>query len=184
MKKILFVALALSLAIGQVCFADVQINEGQEKDDAAIKFFVARNGREGTLISKDRVVIWDATSQDGVSVTTTTTSGDKLVAGITLDQIPSSTSDNTATEDLSSAVWGRVQTWGLHQNVLTQAGTTVAAAGEAVITSSLAGAVTDTRNNGSLGIAISADGTMVGIALESESAPTANGTIDIMVKAD
>ena len=173
MKKILFIALALTLALGQVvCFADVQIDEGQQKGTAAVKFFVARNARQ-TLISADRVVVWDSTSKDGVTVTTTTTSADKLVAGITIDDFSGVSSDEAANSDTSFGNWGRVQTWGLHEDVTTASGGAYPA-GSAICSSTTAGAAASCTT--------STDGTMVGISLETGTG--AAGTVDMMVSVD
>lgn len=183
MKKILFIALALSLAFGQVCFADVQIDEGQKKGTSAVKFFIARNARVAP-ISADRLVIWDSTSKDGVSVTTTTTSGDRLVAGITMDAIPGVTSDVTATSDSSFNNWGRVQTWGLHNNVLwTVAGSETAAAGTALCAGGTAGSPGNCNRNETFPTASSSmDSTSVGVALESVT--SSSTSVDMMVKLD
>lgn len=111
--------------MGRVAFASLQIDEGQSKDTATGKtiFFVGRFGRTnalgtaGNMVSKDRVVIWDAVSDDGVTINTSTTSNDSLAAGVTMDDIPGSSRDNTATLDLSYPNWGRIQTWGKHAAV-------------------------------------------------------------------
>ncbi len=131
MKKISIFVLALTLALGTgIVFtdsakADVQLDKGQQLSTAARVFFVARNARGaagnrdfagGTVISADSVVIWDTTSNDGVTVTITTTSHDALVAGVTIDDIPGSSRDNTAANDEGYNNWGRVQTWGRHAN--------------------------------------------------------------------
>ena len=123
MKKFLFLALSLFLGLGQA-FADVDIKEGQLKSTSPIKFFVARYSRTGAIatvgghrISKDSVVIWDSTSKDGVSVITSTTSYDGLVAGVTMDEIPGTSRDNTAAEDDAYGNWGRVQCWGKRDDV-------------------------------------------------------------------
>lgn len=124
MKKILFFVMALALS-GGVSFADVQIDSGQSKATAPVKFFVARNARQATfpnVISKDSVVIWDSTSNDGVTVTTSTTSNDGLVVGITMDEIPGSSRDNTASTDEGYGNWGRVQCWGRYNEALWAAG--------------------------------------------------------------
>lgn len=124
MKKFILIALALLAFVGQA-FADVQIDEGQLKGAAApIKFFVGRYGRTGNIgtegafsISKDRVVVWDSTSADGMTVTTTTTSHDALVIGVTMEETFGSSRDNTAANDAGNNNWGRIQTWGLHTGV-------------------------------------------------------------------
>lgn len=171
MKKFLFIALALTLAFGQVCFADIQIDQGQAHGTAPVKFFVGRVSGH-YLISADRVVVWDSTSKDGVSVTVTTTSGDQLVAGITLDTIQGISSDSVTT-DVGRSNWGRIQTWGIQENV--QLATGLAdGVGAPLCASSTAGSVS--------ACAISADAVKVGVSLEAVSG--ASGTIDMMVKAD
>jgi len=181
MKKLFVFALILLLSCGQVVFADVQIDEGQKLGTAAVKFFVARNARPTAGISKDYVVVWDSTSKDGVTVTTTTTSGDKLVAGIALDDFRGVTSDAAATSNSSFNNWGRVQTWGLHNNAKYVTGAVVAAGG-ALCASATAGSLVDCDIVTSPvdGDKISADLTGVGVALEADS----SNTVDMMVKVD
>lgn len=129
MKKLLSFVLALLLIGGgfsTISYADVQIGEGQSLSTAGKIWFVGRSGRTGNVglaganeISKDSVVIWDTTSNDGVSVRVTTTSSDALVAGVTMDIIKGSSTDNTAAEDENAnpSNWGRVQVWGRHADV-------------------------------------------------------------------
>lgn len=173
MKKILFIALALSVALGGMCFADVQIDAGQAKNQAAVKFFIARNSRTA-LISADRVVVWDSASDDGISVTTTTTSGDGLVAGITIDAIPGSSSDS-ATTDMGYANWGRVQTWGRIDGVPTATGAANTVAGSRMCASTTAGAIS---------ACVSPDGSGVGNALDAVTGAAVTAGIDIMVETD
>ena len=125
MKKILFFVFALALALQGVVFAELQIDRGETRGQAGAvsKFFVARNGRVAA-ISADRVVIWDITSNDGVSVTTSTTSWDSLVAGVTIDAIPGITSDATAAANLSTGNYGRVRVYGRHASVSWDSGAT------------------------------------------------------------
>lgn len=124
MKKILSLFLALSLIGGGIVLADVQIDKGQTLSTAPKIWFVGRYARTGveerggaTHISADSVVVWDVTSNDGVTINKTTTSFDALVAGVTIDRIQGSSRDNTAANDESSNNWGRIQTWGRHANV-------------------------------------------------------------------
>jgi len=64
----------------------------------------------------DSIVIWDLTEDDGVTITTTTTSSDSAVAGITATQILTQDTDaNTAAEDVGKDNWGWLQTYGLAQ---------------------------------------------------------------------
>lgn len=127
MKKILSFVLALLLIGGGVSFADVQIDKGQTLSTASKIWFVGRYARTGPLgnagnagaweISADSVVIWDSNSNDGVSIRTTTTSYDALVAGVTIDRIPGSSRDYSAVSDENYTNWGRIQTWGRHASV-------------------------------------------------------------------
>lgn len=180
MKKFFVFVLALSLfGLGglTVTNADVQIDSGQVKSTAAIKFFVARYARTGAVgtnggfsISKDSVVVWDSTSADGVTVNTTTTIGDGLVAGITLDEILGSSRDNTAATDDGYSNWGRVQTWGFHADVRAET------AGGTTAGTILCSAVTA----GDIGACDAVSGDVVAVALE---AVTSN-LVDVMVYRD
>src|SRR3990167_858399 len=140
MKKILFIALALFLAFGQVGFAEIQLDEGQSKGQSGKTniWFLARNTGT-TAVSADRVVIWDTTSNDGISVKTTTTSYDGLVAGVTMDAIPAVSTDATAADSSGNGNWGRVQVYGRHANVSWDSGAVSGAAGSKVSAHSTAG---------------------------------------------
>lgn len=173
MKKFIFSLFALLISFVSVSFADVQIDEGQSKSTAAKKFFVARNSMASTAISKDQVVVWDAISKDGVSVRTTTTSADGLVAGIALDNIPAASDDNTAAVDESNPNWGRIQTWGLYDNALIAGGNSFAS-GARLCASGTAGRLSACTT--------STDGTQVGVALETGTG--ASGTVDLFVRID
>lgn len=140
MKKILFFVFALALIAPGVSFSELQIDEGQTQGQAGAvsKYFIARNGRVAG-ISADRVVIWDTTSNDGVSVTTSTTSWDALVAGVTMTSIPGITSDATAANNPGNLNWGRVRVYGRHANVSWDGGATGCVTGQRVAQSNVAG---------------------------------------------
>ena len=123
MKKLIVVFFALSVLFltgGLVnnAFAELQVDRGQEKSAAKRVFFVARYARtnalatSGNVISTDRVVVWDSVSDDGVTVDMSTTSHDALVVGVTLDEIPGSSRDNSTTLDLNYSNWGRILVYG------------------------------------------------------------------------
>lgn len=130
MKKILSIFTAFTLLFGvwlfpEVSLADVQIDRGQQLSTAPVKFQVVRFGRRrsplgavdpqgnnGNVISSGSVVVWDGVSNDGVSINITGTSHDGMVAGIMMDTITGSSSDNTAAQDESQSNWGRMQCWG------------------------------------------------------------------------
>jgi len=144
MRKLLSFLLIGVLAFSVNVYAEQQIDEGQQRGqtNAVSKFFVARNAREGTLISADRVVIWDTTSNDGVTVTTSTTSFDPLVAGVTIDAIVGITSDNTAADSSGTSNWGRVRVYGRHAAVSWDSGDTICTVGGLVAHHNLAGEAT------------------------------------------
>lgn len=67
-------------------------------------------------LTADSIVIWDCTSDDGVTVTTTTTSYDSAVAGVVLNDILTpdlNTDGNSAQNSYSKRNWGWLQTYGL-----------------------------------------------------------------------
>lgn len=193
MKKIMFFILSALTLMGGVSFADVQIDEGQSKSVAPIKFMVARYARTGAVatagaheISKDSVVVWDSTSRDGVTVTTSTTSNDGLVAGVAMDLIPGSSRDNTALNDEAKNNWGRIQVWGLRQDVRwanhSLQGGVQPSAGARVGTSGTAqslGIYHEVANAGNNGEHVNTSKDSLGVLLEQ---PTAGDTIvDIFI---
>lgn len=73
-----------------------------------------KNGSGGALANGD-VVIWDATADDGITVTTTATAGSNAVAGVIVDSI-------------ADGEYGRMQIYGYHSAVKVDGGTTDVAA--------------------------------------------------------
>ena len=183
MKKILFFVFTLALVQG-VVFADLQIDRGETRGQAGAvsKFFVARNGRVAG-ISADRVVVWDTTSNDGVSVTTSTTSWDSLVAGVTIDAIPGITSDATAAANLSTGNYGRVRVYGRHANVSWDSGATAlpqgCTAGDLVGHHSVAGTASVFRKISQDSATGRNSTDSFGVALEACAAD--NKTLDIFI---
>ena len=65
------------------------------------------------IVSPDSIVIWDLTSDDGVTVTLTTVSGDSAVAGILVNGcLTPETVGKTAAEDIGKRHWNWMQTYG------------------------------------------------------------------------
>lgn len=94
----------------------------------------------GTLAA-DSIVIWDLTQDDGVTVTTTTTSWDSAVAGILVTQaLTQETSGNTAAQDRGKRNWAWLQTYGKSQVNLST--TEDCTAGDVFGTSTTAGEAT------------------------------------------
>jgi hypothetical protein len=85
-------------------------------------FRLVRNGYVGSSVantggvSVDSIVIWDTISDDGRTVTLSTTSGDSRVAGVVVGGIMLSseagTIGNTATQQIGKRNWGWIQTYG------------------------------------------------------------------------
>lgn len=95
-------------------------------------------------LTKDSIVVWHtgATTADGVTVTTTTTSGDSTVAGIIVQtaQTPD-VYGNTAVQDQGVKNWTWLQTYGLSQvdmDLITAVGAD-AQAGDALGTGAIGG---------------------------------------------
>lgn len=104
---------------------------GNYASDCYRTFRLVRNSETGAdvmHISPDSMVIWDTVSDDGVTVTLTTTSGDSRVAGVAVSNILTSDSGagNTAVQDLGRRNWGYIQTYGLCQVSVDSVSTTTA----------------------------------------------------------
>lgn len=92
----------------------------------------------GSALEKDSIVIWDLTEDDGVTVTTTTTSWDSAVAGIIVQNaLTQDTDGNTAAQDIGKDNWTWLQTYGLSEVYVNS--TINVSAGDAFATSATAG---------------------------------------------
>lgn len=95
----------------------------------------------GTSLSADAIVIWDLTADDGVTITTTTTSWDSAVAGIVIvTALTQDVDGNTAAQDIGKDNWTWLQTYGLSEVTLASGDGT--SAGDAFGTSATAGQAT------------------------------------------
>ena|SRR3990167_5914025 len=101
---------------------------------------------DSPALAADSIVIWDLTEDDGITVTTTTTSRDSAVAGIIVAQaLTQDTDGNTAAQDVGKDNWTWLQTYGLAQvDVPLQ----IITAGDAMGTSTTAGEATAFNGNG------------------------------------
>lgn len=78
-----------------------------------VRYVPASSGYE-TSLTAESIVIWDSTSDDGVTITTTATSYDSRVAGITANiALTHEAWGNTAAEDVGKRNWTWLQTYGL-----------------------------------------------------------------------
>ena len=92
---------------------------------------------DSPALAADSIVIWDLTEDDGITVTTTTTSRDSAVAGIIVTQaLTQDTDGNTAAQDVGKDNWTWLQTYGLSQ---VNVALTIITAGDAMGTSTTAG---------------------------------------------
>ena len=135
MKKILIVALVALFIAGAVGvgFAVTASGPGKPGDimgmdtgryasDPHRTFRLVRYAPTGALLTtltQDSLVIWDSTAingDDGVTITTTTTSGDTRVAGVLVTAINSgdvTAQVRYASDDVGKKNWGWLQTYGL-----------------------------------------------------------------------
>jgi len=142
---------------------DIMGNKGRYDFDAHKTFrlvrYVPASGtiNSATLVANS-IVIWDSTSKDGVTVTTTTTSYDSLVAGIIVQQaLTPQTLGNTAAVDAGGRNWTWLQTYGLadvrvsatHPSVAGSAAGTSETAGEAGL---FVASTTDAALQGNAGV--------------------------------
>ncbi len=153
-RKISIIAIAI-LLMGGIAFAqpgyrqnpgegDI-LGQGNYQSDPHKIFrmvrYVPPTFSGSTALGADSIVSWDLTDDDGVTVTTTTTSWDTTVAGIIVVQaLTQETDGNTAVEDRGRQNWTWLQTYGLSEVFIS---TTVdLTAGDAFGTSSTAGEAT------------------------------------------
>lgn len=154
-KRIFLFTIAALLIAGQVFAAtpgyrqnpgtgDI-LGQGKYQQDAHKIFRMVRyvpvTYSGAATLAADSIVIWNLTSDDGVTVTTTTTSSDSAVAGILVTQaLTPDTDGNTAAQDVGQGNWTWLQTYGLAQaDVVGSVITTTA--GDAMGTSTTAGEV-------------------------------------------
>ena len=162
-KRISFVALAILLTIG-IAFAvtpgyrqdhgvgDI-LGQGKYQGDPHKIFRMVRylepTFGTGTSLNPDAIVIWDLTADDGVTVTTTTTSWDSAVAGIVIaTALTQDVDGNTALQDMGKDNWTWLQTYGLSEVTLATGDGT--SAGDAFGTSATAGSATRFKGINSL----------------------------------
>jgi len=101
----------------------------------------------GAALVAESIVVWDVTNDDGVTVTTTTTSGDSAVAGIIKTQaLTQDTTGNTAVQDRGKDNWTWLQTYGFAE-VRVDGSHGVAEAGAAMGTCATAGEACTFRAN-------------------------------------
>lgn len=92
-----------------------------------------------TTLIADSIVIWNLTEDDGVTITTSTTSYDSAVAGIIVARaLTPDTDGNTAAQDRGGVNWTWLQTYGLSE-VRVDGDCCVSSAGEAMGCSTTAG---------------------------------------------
>ena len=193
-KFLFFISVLALIGAGQL-LADDQIDSGQERSVSKIVFFIGRYARTTTVaangneLSEDRVVVWDSTSDDGVTVNYSSTSGDPLVAGVTMDRIPGSSRDNSATNDLGYTNWGRIQTYGFHSSVSFDTAHPVVLGTAGGVTAGMKIMVDGVNGRGTIFRSISDDANSARAATRDSygvtmDAPAAgDGTTDIFIKA-
>ena len=126
MKKIISLVL-VALLIGSVAHAVQPIASpgigdklGQAKFQSdphkifrLVRYMPASGTQDSATLVAESIVIWDTTSDDGVTVTTTTTSPDSRVAGIIAVQaLTGDPLGNSATDDIGARNWTWLQTYG------------------------------------------------------------------------
>jgi hypothetical protein len=132
MKKLLVISLALILSVG-MCYGATNarnvspgigniMGNGQFDSDPGKIFRLVRYnggssiGANAIALSVGSIVIWDTTTGDGVTVTTTTTSGDIRVAGLVVGSAlltqENGTYSNLVSADMGRRNWGFIQTYG------------------------------------------------------------------------
>lgn len=174
MKKLMAVTLVVLVALmGASAYAAPQLSggagdimgAGQFPSDPGkifrlVRYIPPTGGLDSATLIDTSIVIWDYTSDDGVTVTTTTTSPDSAVAGVLA--VDALTPDSiavlgwTALQSIGKRNWTWLQTYGYAQ---VRVNTTNAVfSGSAMGTSAVAGeadifvaSTSDARKNGNAG---------------------------------
>ena len=157
MRKYLFISLAILLVAGLAIAApgnqtspghgDKLGQGGLASDPGKIFRLVRYVPTSGSTVSAtlaaNSIVIWDLVSDDGVTVTTTTTSYDTAVAGIIVaNALTPETLGNTAFADVGKRNWTWLQTYG-KSLVNIQGDSDTSSAGDAMSCGSDAGEACD-----------------------------------------
>jgi len=122
-----------------------------------VRYMPAGGSSISATLVADSIVIWDCTSDDGVTVTTTTTSPDSAVAGIIVQQaLTAKVLGNTAKQDYAKRNWTWLQVYGLAEVRVNATNNVVS--GDAMGTSATAGeadifvaSATESGKNGNAG---------------------------------
>lgn len=143
-KKLFLFVLAISLVSGVALAADNALskspgagdimNQGRLANSPGRIFRVVRwqplNSGSSLIqnsLTADSIVVWDTTSDDGVTITTTLTSGDAAVAGIVpIAILTPDVYGQTAAQDLGKRNWGWLQTYGLSEATIAATGAVTA----------------------------------------------------------
>jgi hypothetical protein len=181
MKKIIMISLAILLC-GSMAFAATPPGKGDIMGQAnfpsdpgkifrLVRFVPASGSINSTTLSAESIVIWDTTSADGVTVTTTTTSSDARIAGIVVNDIltpENGALGNTAVQDLGKRNWGYIQTYGYAKAMFNSLG------------ASVVGTSFGTSATASQSGSDSTAGTIAGVSLET----TTSGETKVFLRVD
>ena len=157
MRKRLFISLLAVLFVAGIAFAqqrgsssdpgvgDILGQKGlQDQGNKIFRMvrYVPPTWSGSDALATESIVVWDLSSDDGVTVTTTTVSCDSAVAGIIVAQALTPQVDgNTAAQDRGKRNWTWLQTYGVSQ-VRVESGADINTAGDAMGTSTVAGEAT------------------------------------------
>jgi hypothetical protein len=191
MKKIFALALIALFIMGGIAFAgptgpgeagDI-LGQGKYPHQAHRIFrlvHVSPNNNISAGVTEDSVVVWDDALDDGVSVETTSTSGDGRVAGILVTNVVSndtSASSKTASDDAGlTANWGWLQTYGLAKDITVNHVSGIQVGHSVCAAATPGGTVSGFSANGST--------TNAGILGSSLDTALADGTIDVFITCD
>lgn len=160
MRKYFLIALSAILATSGVAFAaidqptgvgEIKKVRGSDQSEQTRVFKLVRNpdrSQNGATIVSGDAVVYSLISDDGISITRTTTSADGAFAGIAVTNIP--TSDASVSggvwDDVARRNWGYIQVHGMTTANITAGGAANCTAGDAFITSTDAGQISCLQN--------------------------------------
>ena len=194
MKRIfaLFIAVMFigvnASALGEPTYESyqVKVNATQKRGEPVrtlkLVRFSATDLNTATL-SSESVVIYDTTSDDGVSVSTTATSNDGAIAGVVATGVTIPTADSTATtkasDDAGRRNWGWIVVHGPTTARVTAGGSNSHSVGDPIVTSSDRGAITGYSGASLANVQRHADG---GFFLDAAGATDTTAEVFVMLE--
>ena len=145
-----------------------------------VRYEPASATNDSKTLTSECIVIWDTTSDDGVTVTTTVTSGDNAVAGVIVATTltpEQGAIGQTAAQDSGKRNWTWLQTYGYCKVLASDALTT--AVGDKIGTSTHRGFASTFTQTGTMSGGVSG---WAGMCYDAESSDAEGAEVEVFLK--